>query len=81
MDPPDNTGQPNSSRLLLHDIDILAASDDDEEPAWSNKKEYVRKVTGHGGTYQANKAKRMSDSIPWPRSPVDTGIYCTLRSV
>ena len=31
MDPPDNTGQPSNSRLLLHDIDILAASDDDEE--------------------------------------------------
>ena len=41
---------------------------------WTDKKEYVRKVTGHGGSYQVNKAKRMSESFPWPGSPVETGI-------
>lgn len=35
---------------------------------WSAKKEYVRRVTGHGGSYQANKEKRRSESFPWPSS-------------
>ena len=32
---------------------------------WSAKKEYVRRVTGHGGSYQANKERRRSESFPW----------------
>ena len=33
---------------------------------WSEMKEYVRKVGGHGGTYKANKTQRLSEEFPWP---------------
>ena len=49
-------------------------SSKDFRTVWSAKKEYVRKVTGHGGSYQANKEKRRSESFPWPGSPSESGI-------
>ena len=33
---------------------------------WTANKEYVRKVTGAKGTYQANKALRLSEEFKWP---------------
>ena len=49
-------------------------SSKDFRTVWSAKKEYVRKVTGQGGSYQANKEKRRSESFPWPGSPAESGI-------
>ena len=40
--------------------------------AWTEQKEYLRKVSGRGGLYQENKERRRSESFPWPESP--TGV-------
>ena len=39
--------------------------------AWTEQKEYLRKVSGRGGLYQENKERRRSESFPWPDSPSD----------
>ena len=34
---------------------------------WNDAKEYVRKVSGgRGGSYQENKAVRLSEEFSWP---------------
>ena len=33
---------------------------------WSEMKDYVRRVNGHGGSYKANKVQRLSEEFPWP---------------
>ena len=38
-------------------------------PVWSTTKEYVRSVGGQRGSYQANKAERLSEEFSWPKSP------------
>ena len=37
---------------------------------WSEAKDYVGKVGGPRGSYQANKAKRLSEDFSWPETPV-----------
>ena len=43
---------------------------------WTDSKEYVRRVTGAKGTYQANKALRLSEEFRWPdTSPSYPGVF------
>ena len=36
---------------------------------WSTTKAYVGSVGGQRGSYQANKAQRLSEEFSWPKSP------------
>jgi hypothetical protein len=37
---------------------------------WTDTKAYVRSVSGHGGSYQTNKAQRLSEEFSWPEDPL-----------
>ena len=67
---------PNINLLALHFKKVPVKNSKEFLGVWSEAKDYVRKVGGHKGSYQANKAERLSEDFSWPDSPsCHSGMY------